>query len=659
MKINNKIIRLKRFVNSIVIASEARQSRLMTPLKARKPISLLLALTIILSLFLVAVPMAGIAETTDYYVDPNGTDDVSHGTASGSDAFKTIQYAINDSRVIDGDTINVAAGTYDGFEVNKPLTLLGAQANVDPAGSVDRGTPGDGDESVIVGTVTIKADDVTVNGFKTGYTINAGYNHALNVNISYNISVGADGHCGAIHLQGKASGPSYHECDGGYIGYNTISATTSIDWQGGGIWTVGNDDVTIEHNHILNSQYMGIFVPNHVGDRNTIRYNTITNSGHTSIRFWGGSEADISYNVIDGAVHDGIWVDSAADNSIVSYNQISDTIYAGINIREDCTGATVTYNDISGCGTGVEKHSGNVTGVTINYNKIHGNSMGVTNHDPTAIDATNNWWGDASGPKQATTNPSATGDEVSDYVAYDPWYIDEAMTTLSNAIAEVWVDNDYTDDNCDGHTWGSDAFNNIQDGINGVDEGGTVNVAAGTYNATSLASIVITTDDLSLIGESRDGTIIDAGTWGTSSAGWPRGIHVYANNVTIKNLTVQGFTGDGTDTGGYGVVFRDYDHDDAGEGFVYYDGGRVENVKLQDSYAPVYAFCLLNLTVENCLIQNNLSDGMFIAKGSANATVTGNTVTNSGDHGIWVGGAGWCGPSCPNATITNNTVNGF
>jgi len=77
MKINNKIIGLRQFVNSIVIASEAWQSRRMTCLKAGKPISLLLTLTIILSLFLVAVPMAGIAEATDYYVRTDGNQTVS------------------------------------------------------------------------------------------------------------------------------------------------------------------------------------------------------------------------------------------------------------------------------------------------------------------------------------------------------------------------------------------------------------------------------------------------------------------------------------------------------------------------------------------------------------------------------------------------------
>jgi uncharacterized repeat protein (TIGR01451 family) len=231
----------------------------------------------------------------------------------------------------------------------------------------------------------------------------------------------------------------------------------------------------------------------------------------------------------------------------------------------------------------------------------------------------------------------------------------------AQSSTEVWVDDNWaglaSGSSADGHTFGTDAFDTIQNGVDAVENGGTVYVANGTYTATSLASIVITRP-LSLIGESRDGAIIDAGMWGTSNAGWPKGIHVYADDVTIKNFTVQGFTGDQIATGGYGVLFRDYAHDTSEEGFVYYDGCMVENVCSQNNCYPMYAFCYTNLTIYNCLIQNNLSDGMFIAKGSDNAVITGNTVLNSGDHGIWVGGAGWCGPSCNNATIIDNYIDG-
>jgi hypothetical protein len=55
---------------------------------------------------------------------------------------------------------------------------------------------------------------------------------------------------------------------------------------------------------------------------------------------------------------------------------------------------------------------------------------------------------------------------------------------FSNAPAEVWVDDGFTPSWSDGHLWGYDAFDTIQEGIDGVADSGTVNVAAGTYDET-------------------------------------------------------------------------------------------------------------------------------------------------------------------------------
>ena len=51
---------------------------------------------------------------------------------------------------------------------------------------------------------------------------------------------------------------------------------------------------------------------------------------------------------------------------------------------------------------------------------------------------------------------------------------------------EVWVDDDYTTSWTDGHLWGYDAFDNIQDGVDAVMDAGTVHVAAGTYTEAVL-----------------------------------------------------------------------------------------------------------------------------------------------------------------------------
>jgi parallel beta-helix repeat protein len=54
---------------------------------------------------------------------------------------------------------------------------------------------------------------------------------------------------------------------------------------------------------------------------------------------------------------------------------------------------------------------------------------------------------------------------------------------MSPSPSIVWVDDGYNASGCttDGHTWGMDCFATIQNGINAVASGGTINVAAGTY----------------------------------------------------------------------------------------------------------------------------------------------------------------------------------
>ncbi len=108
-----------------------------------------------------------------------------------------------------------------------------------------------------------------------------------------------------------------------------------------------------------------------------------------------------------------------------------------------------------------------------------------------------------------------------------------ALDGLSNlpAPAEVWVDDDYCD-GCSngGHIWCYDAFNNIQDGIDAVAAGGTVNVAAGTYN---VAATIIVNKPVSVSGPSGGGAIVKGTSYTDFSA-----FEIRASNVTIRNLEI-------------------------------------------------------------------------------------------------------------------------
>ena len=311
----------------------------------------------------------------------------------------TIQAAVNAANP--SDTINVAAGTYAGFTVpsaKSGIAILGAQADVDPAGSVDRGS-----ESVITGQVTIQADDVTLNGFKmTSSYVAVGYPHAYNVNISYNILENVTATWGAIHLHG------HHQADAGYIGYNTISGAV-----GDGIWTVGNDNVVIEYNHVLGVTGTAIECLNHVGTGIVIHGNTIINPGHKGINYWAEAVAVISNNVISGTGWEGIFTDAQATisgnqisdgasygirlwwgtpgaaGSTVSGNTISDTAYEGI---QSDVQVTITNNNISGASTGIQLSGTLASGSVIDGNNIHHNQyrgLSITS-DVTAADVTNN-----------------------------------------------------------------------------------------------------------------------------------------------------------------------------------------------------------------------------------------------------------------------------
>ncbi len=89
----------------------------------------------------------------------------------------------------------------------------------------------------------------------------------------------------------------------------------------------------------------------------------------------------------------------------------------------------------SGCDTGV------FTSLVAQYNSITGNTgYGMySDVDYLATDARYNWWGAASGPFHTTLNPSGTGNQVSDYILFEPYF---------GAPNEVGVVPQYTLTNC-------------------------------------------------------------------------------------------------------------------------------------------------------------------------------------------------------------------
>ena len=71
--------------------------------------------------------------------------------------------------------------------------------------------------------------------------------------------------------------------------------------------------------------------------------------------------------------------------------------------------------------------------VYLSYNKIF-NNTGYGVYSNVFANATLNYWGSETGPSHAS-NPEGFGDNVSDNVYFDPWFIDAEFTTLSSIVS--------------------------------------------------------------------------------------------------------------------------------------------------------------------------------------------------------------------------------
>ncbi|MGB2696674.1 MAG: right-handed parallel beta-helix repeat-containing protein, partial [Candidatus Zixiibacteriota bacterium] len=232
-------------------------------------------------------------------------------------------------------------------------------------------------------------------------------------------------------------------------------------------------------------------------------------------------------------------------------------------------------------------------------------------------------------------NPSAIGDYV-----FDATFHSEAgqVTTVHDTVtisqpSEVWVDDDFTPST---PGWGYDHFDKVQDGIDAVAAGGTVNVLAGTYTEQ------ITIDkSLILLGAGQYSTTIKAqladrpGIVTEGGSIWDYIVAAYPSSASI-DVKIQGFTidanGENKSIGAdrfAGVFFRDVDGTDAG---------------------------LYSCTIKN--FGNNLYQnwGIWVC-GASDLIIDGNTLSDYTRDGIVVNGD--AGPATdPSVVISNNYLTG-
>ena len=254
---------------------------------------------------------------------------------------------------------------------------------------------------------------------------------------------------------------------------------------------------------------------------------------------------------------------------------------SGLLIRNG-SAVAAQNNDITGFDNGVEVLASAGAGVTVNANNLAGNLVaGLDNQNAgVTIDATANWWGSYAGPG-ALDGGGRTGDAALGLVTTTPYvygeygvnsdadaFTDDALNDidddndtwgdivevmqgsdpLSNAsvpagAAVVWVDDNWTGslpgDPVAGHTYGYDAFDTIQEGLDKVAAAGTVNVNLGAY-----AEALVVPKAVTLIGERSAGLgalgydipVLDNGGVGDALR-----VQGGITGVTIRYLSIQNY----------------------------------------------------------------------------------------------------------------------
>lgn len=132
-----------------------------------------------------------------------------------------------------------------------------------------------------------------------------------------------------------------------------------------------------------------------------------------------------------------------------------------------------------------------VVSLSANDSCIFDNELGFYTNALVNQDAENNWWGDSSGPYNLIQNPSGTGDEVTDFVDFQPWIADSCGGTVTfgnwqNTTTLVYGDlQDLLDDAQDGDEIIFVGGGPISGGATSNTDGVTIKLNGGTFGPGS------------------------------------------------------------------------------------------------------------------------------------------------------------------------------
>jgi nitrous oxidase accessory protein NosD len=381
----------------------------------KKIFGILFALVLVLSFSLVtATPVAADPGTT-YYVSTAGNDASGSGTAGNP--WRTIQYAIG--QVSANDTIIVAAGLYkENVVIDKSLTLKGAQAGVDARtrGGAETIIEPDKEETGISIITTdgrvVVIDGLTVrngaHGIINSDYVEAGLGVKADITVR-NVRVFNPGEFGISLTFTLRTTVEYCYVEGAEIAINA-----------GAVLPAPPTVASFKNNEVANSQF-GItgYLKDSLIEGNLIR--DFSNGG-----------VGISAQFLDTEIK---------NNTVTGYVKgTAMTFEKSHHDRPISENVTVKANNFTGNRRGIYvwPDQTELKGITVNFNNIADNSFsGVQNEGGESLDATRNWWGDASGP--GGEGPGQ-GDAVTGDVDFEPWLGAPLITVSTETVTNGTID---------------------------------------------------------------------------------------------------------------------------------------------------------------------------------------------------------------------------
>lgn len=279
----------------------------------------------------------------------------------------------------------------------------------------------------------------------------------------------------------------------------------------------------IDGNSVSNSTAGGygvwVFVP-YIAP--TVQNNTVTNVDVGMGTFGGAFSPSPTVTV----VFMNNTVDGANKANSIGFYATNSTFYWGVtSIAATLTGVHLFDND---CGMYIESAAGQTVTLDADSSVIASNTLigadsgavpaawgGSDLPGTLVVDLTGNWWGSATGPNNAATNPTGTGDGIDDGLDYSPWWGDDYRTA---PLPWNWYVNP-----SNGST--------IAEGVSAAAAGDTLNLTASTFPLA--ATTPLNKAGLYVRGAGTSSTIVQV----PQSTGYA--FSITAAGVTLRDIQLQ------------------------------------------------------------------------------------------------------------------------